>query len=70
MQQNRHRTARRIAQNWGLYLLLLPSYAVIEPLAGPDGQRYQQGDLNGLYSVKSNQLSITAACKYPEVVLR
>ena len=45
-------------------------YAVIEPIAGPDGQRYQQGDVNGLYSVKSNQLSITTACKYPEVVLR
>ena len=37
---------------------------------GPDGQRYQQGDLNGLYSLKSNQLSITTVCKHPEVVLR
>ena len=34
------------------------------------GQRYQQGDLNGLYSLKSNQLSITTVCKHPEVVLR
>lgn len=29
MQQNRHRTARRIAQNWGLYLLLLPSFVLM-----------------------------------------
>lgn len=45
-------------------------YKVIAPIAGPDGQRYQQGDLNGLYSLKSNQLSITTVCKHPEVVLR
>lgn len=44
-------------------------YKVIAPIAGPDGQRYQQGDLNGLYSLKSNQLSITTVCKHPEVVL-
>lgn len=48
----------------------MSEYAVIEPLAGPDGVKYQQGDVNGLYSVKSNQLSITTACQYPEVVLR
>ncbi|MBQ8162401.1 MAG: extracellular solute-binding protein [Clostridia bacterium] len=45
-------------------------YAVIAPLAGPDGEKYQQGDLNGMYSIKSNQLSITTVCKCPEVVLR
>ena len=45
-------------------------YKVIAPIAGPDGERYQQGDLNGLYSLKSNQLSITTVCKHPEVVLR
>ena len=45
-------------------------YAVIAPLAGPDGVRYQQGDKNGVSSLKSNQLSITTVCKYPEVVLR
>ena len=45
-------------------------YAVIAPLAGPDGERYQQGDVNGMYSIKSNQLSITTVCKYPEVVCR
>ena len=38
-------------------------YKVIAPIAGPDGQRYQHGDLNGLYSLKSNQLSITTVCK-------
>lgn len=45
-------------------------YKVIAPIAGPDGERYQQGDVNGLYSLKSNQLSITTVCKHPEVVLR
>ena len=45
-------------------------YAVIAPLAGPDGVRYQQGDKNGVSSLKSNQLSITTVCRYPEVVLR
>ena len=45
-------------------------YAVIAPLAGPDGNRYQHGDKNGVSSLKSNQLSITTVCKYPEVVLR
>ncbi len=45
-------------------------YAVIEPIAGPDGIRYQQGDKNGLYSIKSNQLSITTACEDPALVLQ
>lgn len=45
-------------------------YAVILPLAGPDGVRHQQGDKNGVSSLKSNQLSITTVCKCPEVVLR
>ena len=29
MQPNRYPTARRIARNWGLYLLLLPSFVLL-----------------------------------------
>ena len=48
----------------------MDEYAVIEPIAGPDGVRYQQGDINGLYSLKSNQLAITVACEDPALVLK
>lgn len=45
-------------------------YAVMEPVAGPDGVRYAHGDLNGMYSIKSNQLCITTACENPALVLQ
>ena len=45
-------------------------YAVIAPLAGPDGVRYAHGDPNGVSSIKSNQLCITKKCENPELVLQ
>lgn len=48
----------------------MKEYQVMEPVAGPDGVRYAHGDLNGVSSIKSNQLCITTACKDPVTVLK
>ena len=48
----------------------MKEYEVMEPVAGPDGVRYAHGDLNGVSSIKSNQLCITTACENPELVLQ
>ncbi|MDO7907591.1 extracellular solute-binding protein [Paenibacillus sp. JX-17] len=44
-------------------------YIAIPPIAGPDGQRYQPGEPDGM-SLRRNELLITTSCKYPEVVAR
>ncbi|MGZ7440778.1 extracellular solute-binding protein [Paenibacillus sp. TH7-28] len=44
-------------------------YAAIPPIAGPDGQRYQNGNPNG-NGLSRNQLLITTFCKNPEVAAR
>ncbi|WP_230986645.1 type 2 periplasmic-binding domain-containing protein [Cohnella fermenti] len=44
-------------------------YETIAPIAGPDGEKYQIGDPNGL-SFRRNELLITTASKYPEVAAR
>lgn len=48
----------------------MKEYQVMEPVAGPDGVRYAHGDLNGVYSIKPNQLAITKACDNPVAVLK
>ena len=48
----------------------MKEYQVMEPVAGPDGVRYAHGDLNGVSSIKSNQLCITTACEDPVTVLK
>lgn len=44
-------------------------YETIAPLTGPDGNKYQIGDPNGL-SFRRNEVLITTACKNPEVAAR
>lgn len=44
-------------------------YVTIPPIVGPDGNRYQQGDPNGL-SFRRNELLISATSKYPEIAAR
>lgn len=44
-------------------------YAAIPPIAGPDGNRYNPGNPNGM-SFNRNELLITTSCKYPEVAAR
>lgn len=48
----------------------MDEYQVMEPVAGPNGVRYANGDPNGVSSIKSNQLCITTACKDPVTVLK
>ncbi|MHA6481002.1 extracellular solute-binding protein [Paenibacillus sp. strain BS8-2] len=44
-------------------------YETIVPMSGPDGNKYQIGDPNGL-SFRRNEMLITTANKYPEVSAR
>lgn len=44
-------------------------YVTIAPVAGPNGNRYQIGDPNGL-SFRRNELLISTTSKYPEVIAR
>ena len=44
-------------------------YETIAPIAGPDGERYQEGDPDGL-SFRRNEVLITTFNKYPEVTAR
>lgn len=44
-------------------------YETIVPITGPDGNKYQIGDPNGL-SFRRNEVLITTANKYPEITAR
>lgn len=44
-------------------------YAMIPPIAGPDGKRYNPGNPNGM-SFNRNEMLITSSCKFPEVAAR
>jgi putative aldouronate transport system substrate-binding protein len=45
-------------------------YDIYAPIAGPDGNRYAEGDPNGVYSLMRNEAHITSSCEYPEVAAR
>lgn len=45
-------------------------YIAIAPVAGPDGERHSYGDANGISALGRNEVVITTACQYPEVVAR
>ncbi|SFJ80968.1 putative aldouronate transport system substrate-binding protein [Paenibacillus sp. UNC496MF] len=44
-------------------------YETIAPIAGPDGNKYQLGEPNGM-SFRRNEMLITTTCKYPDVAAR
>lgn len=45
-------------------------YEIIEPIAGPDGNKYASGDPDGVYSITRNEALITANCENPEIAAR
>lgn len=45
-------------------------YAIIPPIAGPDGKTYTSGDPNGVGSIQRNEVMITKFCEHPEIAAR
>lgn len=45
-------------------------YAIIAPIAGPDGKAYTGGDPNGVSSIMRNEVLITKFCEHPDIAAK